>query len=465
MPPVFTSPEQIKSQRARGLALTRQAGTAVNPLAAALLGFGGGLTSAGAERRLAENQAITADTLRQIREAPQGDSVSRILLRSQDPNLMSQGLSLREKERQRASDRAFKSAELALKQQDAALKRRLTGAQIEKLEADAAKIRLEAQPGGFASRIRIEEEAKALGKNIATLRKEVNEDGRKAASSLSQLRRFKELNRTATTGFLAGTRLKAGRLLRSFGFDPATLNINPDLSASEAINSLGSLQALNFTQLTKGAISDREFQTFQEAAPGLVNTRDGNRLIIEFFETKALREQEISRRVNALGIGEFDEAVRQQIADQVRSEIPMPSRFGGGQGRGAPTPQPGGGTSVVPTTQIAPDFEPGGVPPQAVPQTRDFGDLSLPDQPQPRFVPGTIIEQSDFADLNEGQAVIDDATGAMFVKQDGEPLQIFTIRGNHYIRRGGEMVQVGRDANGRVVPIRGATSTFVEGGA
>jgi len=190
----------------------------------------------------------------------------------------------------------------------------------------AAKMLFEAeQASPAASGAR--KQAEKLGAKRGEQRAKIEEGLQGARRRLQVFKNLKAANEKAVTGAFSGARLKAGRVLDAFGVDPATLGIQNSvegLSASEFMQSEQLQVVMESIQKTKGSISEKEMETFTNAAPGLANSKGGNALIIEVGETVAEREAEIARRVGRLPAGTFNADAYDRIAEDVRNAIPMP---------------------------------------------------------------------------------------------------------------------------------------------
>lgn len=140
-------------------------------------------------------------------------------------------------------------------------------------------------------------EAETVGTARGERRQKIFEDAQQAISNNRRLNYFEELNKEASTGgFLAETSLGGKRFLGFLGIDAEAFGLPDNASASEALQALTTRSALDVSQQTKGAISDREMAMFQEAVPSLRNTREGNQLIIDFLRTANQRRVALNKR-------------------------------------------------------------------------------------------------------------------------------------------------------------------------
>jgi len=188
----------------------------------------------------------------------------------------------------------------------------------------AAKLLMDAEqnsPRAVSNRA----EAQALGTGFAKQRNKIQESGQRAQKRLFTIEALEKANQKATTGAFSGGRLTAGRVLNAFGVDPGTFGINPNLPASEFMNSQSLNVVLDFIAQTKGAISEREMDTFANASPGLQNSRAGNEVMLRVMRAVAERERHIAQGVSKLGAGQFNASVLNQIQQEAQRAVPFPS--------------------------------------------------------------------------------------------------------------------------------------------
>lgn len=155
-------------------------------------------------------------------------------------------------------------------------------------------IRQGTDPSLAASR---EEEGKQVGKSRAERRTKIYEDAREAVANNRRLRGFEELNKKATTGgWLSEASLGAKRFLGFFGVEPQSIGLEDNASLNETLKALTTRSALDVSQQTKGAITEREMDMFIEAVPSLRNTKEGNQLIIDFLRAANNRRIALNQR-------------------------------------------------------------------------------------------------------------------------------------------------------------------------
>jgi hypothetical protein len=80
------------------------------------------------------------------------------------------------------------------------------------------------------------------------------------------------------------------RAARWVGFDD-------DLSNKEMFFSLATSKVMEYTQMTKGAISDAEMALFQSAAVSLGKTTEGNRMLLKFAQAGALATKRVAQHM------------------------------------------------------------------------------------------------------------------------------------------------------------------------
>jgi len=72
-----------------------------------------------------------------------------------------------------------------------------------------------------------------------------------------------------------------------------------DLASQEMFFSLATAKVMEYTNMTKGAISDAEMTLFQQAAMSLGKTTEGNRMLLEFAQAGAKATQRMSAHMRA----------------------------------------------------------------------------------------------------------------------------------------------------------------------
>lgn len=140
-------------------------------------------------------------------------------------------------------------------------------------------------------------EAREIGLARAKRRTKLFEDAREAVVNNRRLDSYERLNKRATTGgFMSDVSLGAKRFLGFFGMEPETLGLDDNAGLNEALKAMTTRSALDVSQQTKGAITEREMDMFIEAVPSLRNTKEGNQLIIDFLRAANNRRIALNKR-------------------------------------------------------------------------------------------------------------------------------------------------------------------------
>jgi hypothetical protein len=160
-------------------------------------------------------------------------------------------------------------------------------------EASAARSTTNVNPGETAF-------DRERGKTLAERAAEWEAASTRAAQTTSRLTRFEALNRQFTTGALANTTLTAGQLAQRLGIPDSVLSglgiARDQVAAGEALRSLtsqmlvgligsGGFPAQNFSN------ADREM--LERALPAIVNSPNGNAIIISILRASADRDRTV----------------------------------------------------------------------------------------------------------------------------------------------------------------------------
>lgn len=124
-----------------------------------------------------------------------------------------------------------------------------------------------------------------IGADVAKLKRydKLSED---AAENLSKIRQFRSAVNQFDTGLLSPGRLKLGQIdqaLGGFFSDPK------EVAMGEVIGTFTTEFILQFTQKTKGAISEPENKRFEEGSPGMMKTKEGNLKLSNIVESRNQR--------------------------------------------------------------------------------------------------------------------------------------------------------------------------------
>jgi len=138
-------------------------------------------------------------------------------------------------------------------------------------------------------------EQKEIGKVAGGEFKQISEAASAALGNNQNLDLMKEIVQLPNlkTGFAGEFRTSFAGLAKEFGIDTPI----QDLTAAETLAGISGKLVLDGLSNFKGAISDGERQFLKEITPGLLNTKDGNLLLIE-----------IGKKTNNLGIALSQEA-------------------------------------------------------------------------------------------------------------------------------------------------------------
>ena len=139
------------------------------------------------------------------------------------------------------------------------------------------------------------EEEKTIGKQFGTEFTEINKSSTQAFQNNANLDLMNELVSLPEikTGFAGQLRTDVASLAREFGIDTEI----QDLTAAEALKGVSGKVVLDGLSNFKGAISDGERAFLVSITPGLTNSIEGNKLLIN-----------IGKRTNQLAIGLAEEA-------------------------------------------------------------------------------------------------------------------------------------------------------------
>lgn len=168
------------------------------------------------------------------------------------------------------------------------------------------------------------------GKTLNTRLAEWEEGGAKAASTLSQLRRVESFLENFTTGAGAQTSITLGQLADRLNVPEETrrmLGIDANRIASgEAIRSEASRMLVGMIGpggFPAQAFSNADREMLERAMPGLLNSPDGNRLIIKAMRAAAEKNIEISRAWRDF-VKQNGGKPRQELIEQFQAEVLPP---------------------------------------------------------------------------------------------------------------------------------------------
>jgi hypothetical protein len=174
---------------------------------------------------------------------------------------------------------------------------------------------------------RLLEQEKALGRTAAAAENDINEGSKTARGMLLKLDQAENLLKQIETGAAAPLKKEVARVGRSLGIE-----IDPNLDAVEAFDSLASSMSLDEASKLKGAISDRDLELIKAASIQLGKSNAGNRLVIQLkrkIAQRSIREagfvNEFKRKNNGLfDVSGFSEFLKEKGFDEKESFLGVP---------------------------------------------------------------------------------------------------------------------------------------------
>lgn len=174
------------------------------------------------------------------------------------------------------------------------------------------------------------EQSKVYGKGLGEMRTEINRAGFVAPAQLAKLDRMESLLQGVEGGKLAPFGTDIASAARSFG-----LNIDPRLGNKEAAQALAIEMATSMRQPGTGAFTDKDFDNFMAAVPGLSKTPEGRAQITATLRAKAKRDMqaaELARSYAKRNNGVIDDAFFDQLGQFVADNPVIPQAPQGGNG-------------------------------------------------------------------------------------------------------------------------------------
>ena len=125
--------------------------------------------------------------------------------------------------------------------------------------------------------------------------------GRAAANTIRSNQRALEILESGAldTGILADVKTSALKIAKDLGIELAQEDLD-QITNAEEFRARTIDQVLEKIQQTKGAISERENEMFQNASATLRNTVEGNKAILRFAIAKAEKEREVERLITRM---------------------------------------------------------------------------------------------------------------------------------------------------------------------
>jgi hypothetical protein len=133
------------------------------------------------------------------------------------------------------------------------------------------------------------EEAKLQMKQDIQVVSELRSTARETAPRMAKIKSFRSALVKTQTGMFAKTKQGALKFAQALGL--STKEGRERIAAAETVESANIDMALDFISRTKGAISDKEFQAFMDAAPGMTRSKQGNKQLLNIMEATAKRAQ------------------------------------------------------------------------------------------------------------------------------------------------------------------------------
>jgi len=143
------------------------------------------------------------------------------------------------------------------------------------------------------------------------------------------------------TGGLTEAKISFLKLANSIGV-PLSEETLKEIGDTEAFMSATGNFLFDSIQKTKGSISDSEMKIFRSINPGIVQTKEGNRIMLNYFIAKADRDQNLADYVEEL---EIDGVSPTEIQRKARAWLKKPendltNRLEGLKGKDSETPKP-----------------------------------------------------------------------------------------------------------------------------
>jgi hypothetical protein len=174
------------------------------------------------------------------------------------------------------------------------------------------------------------EQSKVYGKGLGEMRTEINRAGFVAPSQIAKLDRMEQLLAGVEGGKLSPLGLELASAAKSFG-----LNIDPKLGNKEAAQALAIEMATSMRQPGTGAFTDKDFDNFMAAVPGLSKTAEGRAQITATLRAKAKRDMQaaqMAREYAKQNNGVIDDAFFDQLGQFVADNPVIPQAPQGGNG-------------------------------------------------------------------------------------------------------------------------------------
>lgn len=143
------------------------------------------------------------------------------------------------------------------------------------------------------------EESKAVGRELGKQYAKIQEAGVSANAKVSRYERMSQLLDGVRTGKLTPKITEVAALADSLG-----IKLDPNIGEKQAVQALSNEVALQLRNPSggagmPGALSDKDREFLVSMTPGLANTPEGNKLIIQSAIKLAKRDQQIAKKARA----------------------------------------------------------------------------------------------------------------------------------------------------------------------
>jgi len=134
------------------------------------------------------------------------------------------------------------------------------------------------------------EQQKAYGKGMGDLRQEIQNTAFRAPSTIANLNRMEQLLAGVEGGKLAPLGTDIASAAQSLG-----IKLDPKLGNKQAAEALAIEMALGMRQPGSGPMTDKDFENFLNAVPGLAKSTEGRQQITKTLRAKAERDKQVAK--------------------------------------------------------------------------------------------------------------------------------------------------------------------------
>jgi hypothetical protein len=187
------------------------------------------------------------------------------------------------------------------------------------------------------------EEAKVVGKGFGEAYINLQNADLQAPGKVARLDRLSTLLDQVNTGKYAGTVLEMKRTAKAAGIDLDAIGIKDDVAPAQAAQALANEMALELRNPSggagmPGAMSDQDREFLKSMIPGIEQTAEGRKLIIDTRKKLAQRDRDVAKlardyrkKHGSIDEGFFDELAVYSNKNQLFKDMPAPATA-------APTP-------------------------------------------------------------------------------------------------------------------------------